>query len=248
MQLVRSGLLTGAERAFRPASIPAAAAGGVELRRAPVRASTTAAAAPCRATNERGEVLEARFGEWLERLQLDAEDLILIRQAVADLWDDQHGGRARRRQVAGRRLTELRKRRQRLFEAFVYDQVVDPATYQEEKTRLDLALAEAERDADGAAERSAANLTEALDLAEEFAGHAAEKWWTLEPGRRREFQILLFPEGISYHPDGKFRTLTMCPLFKDLGAVSRGKAGMVRFRGLEPLTYGSGGRRSIQLS
>ena len=158
-----------------------------------------------------------------------------MREAVASQWDERGAEASVRQQQARRRLAELAARKQRLVEAYLYERAIDRATYDSERSRLDLALAEAE-EAASRPQSATPNLAQALDLAEDLLTNAADRWWHLEARPRRVFQNLLFPRGIFALPDGKFRTPEMCPLFSDLEAGDRRNARLVSPTGFEPVS------------
>jgi len=126
------------------------------------------------------------------------------------------------RKKSGNRLEE---RKQRLIEAFVYQQAIDPDTYRREMDRIrdeevvtEVELSENrmdELDVDGV-----------LAFAEHVVLNAQRLWSEYNPQRRRHLQQVLFPEGLKF--DGEsFGTPVTCLFFRNLEAQEGAESQMV---------------------
>jgi hypothetical protein len=94
----------------------------------------------CGAIQLRAETLEELFGELLRRVQLVPGRVHLVERALLDLWKDLRKGSAQEAALVKRRLTELEQRKKRLVQAYIYDQLIDRATYDEELSGLEESL------------------------------------------------------------------------------------------------------------
>lgn len=151
--------------------------------------------AACKAVRLTLTGLESAFEALLERMQLEEGDFDLVAAELAEICRADESELATTRAAAGRRLLDLRKRRDRMVEAFVYDQAVDRATYEAHLQRLDgeiqnvnleLSRTSGERlSFDQLLERAKPMLTGTRDL-----------WRHAELHEKRRLQALLFPEGI----------------------------------------------------
>lgn len=94
----------------------------------------------------RREVLERLFVDFLTQLQPKPEYLRLFGEVIIDVWKQKQTRAAAQHEAAQRRLNTLKERKQRLVEAFVYQRAIDESTYQEQRDRLNEAIAVAEID------------------------------------------------------------------------------------------------------
>lgn len=104
----------------------------------------------CKTVHERREKIERLFVDFLDRLRPKPEYLALFGEIVIDAWKSKQAESAKLYEAAQRSLANLRARKQRLDEAFLYERIIDKQTYQEQldKLREEIALAEIEeRDA-----------------------------------------------------------------------------------------------------
>ena len=98
----------------------------------------------------RREEMESLFVDFLEQLQPRPEYVKLFTEIIIDVWRKKQVRTEELHTAAQRRLNELRERKQRLVEAFIYKREIDQHTYQEQLDKLseEIALAEIEeRDA-----------------------------------------------------------------------------------------------------
>ena len=137
------------------------------------------------------------------------------------------------RRATERQLTAARERKQRLVDLLV-DGTLDRDTYKQENDGNELRISEFAVELAGV-EVPEVDLGEALDFATDVLADAAHHWREFAPKTRREFQILLFPDGIHYSPNGRFGTPRTSFLFSGLRAAESGEKKVVAPTGFEPV-------------
>ena len=85
----------------------------------------------------RKEVLEDEFLRFLSSLNTRPEVLDLTLAIVRDAWSERVQAASEARQHILRRMSDLEAQKQKLLEAFVYDNRVDQDTYDSEKHRVE---------------------------------------------------------------------------------------------------------------
>lgn len=82
--------------------------------------------AHCRRTNIPRQELEAKFLGLLEQLRPRPEFLAIFRRIVLDVWNARKQDIAAQRVAAERKIVELKRRKDQLLEAFIYQKAIDP--------------------------------------------------------------------------------------------------------------------------
>lgn len=156
--------------------------------------------AVCRKVRISAPALERGFEEALERVQLQEGDFALVAAELAEISRAEEGEISETRAAAGRRLLELRKRRDRMVEAFVYDQAVDRATYEAHLQRLDGEIQSVNLELSRTAVERL-SIEELIALAKPLLTGSCELWQRAELQEKRRLQALVFPAGIRCSPE-----------------------------------------------
>jgi hypothetical protein len=98
----------------------------------------------------RAEKLEALFLDLLKRLQPTTEYLSLYRKVVLDVWGSKQADSTQLREAAEKRVKELRDRKAKLNEAYVYQQALSREDYEQMRGIVDADLAIADIEAGAA--------------------------------------------------------------------------------------------------
>ncbi|HBL30984.1 MAG TPA: hypothetical protein DD490_29475, partial [Acidobacteria bacterium] len=170
--------------------------------------------AHCRRTNIPRHDLEAKFLSLLEHLRPRPEFLALFRRIVLDVWNTRRQDHATQRAAAERKLADLKRRKEQLVEAFVYQRAIDQETYQDQLAKLNEGMTLAELDQHGQRSEEL-DLEAVLAFAEKVALNAPRLWLEADLPQRQRFQTLLFPEGLHIHK-GEVRTPATSSFFEDL--------------------------------
>ena len=101
--------------------------------RAGAMPTTAARAAPISMPKE---ALETRFLELLDRLQPEPKYLAALKASVLEVWHQRKKEVEEFKEVRQKSGNRLEERKQRLIEAFVYQQAIDPDTYRREMDRI----------------------------------------------------------------------------------------------------------------
>jgi site-specific DNA recombinase len=187
----------------------------------------------CKAVHvPRGE-FERLFVDYLRQLRPKPQYLRLFGEIVVDVWEQRQARAVSLHDVAVRRLDELRGRKDKLVEAFVYKHQIDNATYQEQVERLnqEITLADIE-------ERDARIEEMDLQAAVSFAGfvllNAARLWTESSLTQKQRLQQAIFPRGVEF-ADGAYRTVETIMIFNSLNTDDVAKEGLVALTGIEPV-------------
>jgi len=132
------------------------------------------------------------------------------------------------------RVTELKAKRQKLIEAFVYQHSIDKTVYQEQLELIEDEIALAQLDAHDA-KLEELDIEAALNYATDALRNAGRFWIQCSADQKQNFQRVLFPEGLVF--DGKsYRTAPTCIAFSYLKGISEGKSSLASRTGVEPVS------------
>ncbi len=187
---------------------------------------------PAKSKNIKKQVLEARFVAFLTQLQPRAEYLRLYRAIVMDVWNKKQADAHQRLAGLEGKIADLRERKTKLNEAFVYHQTLPREDYLAMKAALEgeLALAEIEH---REAQSMELDIDAVINFAENIFLDAARVWQEMKLDQKQRFQQVLFPEGVQYE-DGVYRTERTCLMFSDLQQEELEKTQLVALPGIEP--------------
>jgi site-specific DNA recombinase len=202
--------------------------------------------ARCRKTNLPRRDLEAKFLSLLDRLRPRPELVALFKAIVLDHWKARHEEVAAQRTAAERKITDLKRRKDQLVEAFVFQKVIDEDTYKEQLAKLNEAMVMAEIDQHDQRTEEL-DIEAVLDFAERVSLNTSRLWLEANLEQRQRFQAFLFPEGLQV-AEGEIRTPVTASFYEELHSFTTPEECMACLEGFEPPTRGLEGRRSIQLS
>ncbi len=189
--------------------------------------------ANCRRTNIPRKTLEDAFLNFLDHLRPRPEFLALFRRVVLDVWKARKEDLTTLRAAAEKTLIDLKRRKDHLVEAFVFQKAIDQATYQQHLDKISegMALAELDRNAK---RKDELDLEAVLDFAERVAMNATRLWLEADLHQRQRLQTLLFPEGLQVR-EGGFRTPVTCSFYEDLQHFVPLEERLVAHTGFEPV-------------
>ena len=188
----------------------------------------------CGAAQARAETLEQAFSDFLRRIEISPGMVRLIEESLLAIWSELRQESSQQATTAKKRIAELERRKQRLVQAYVYDQAIDRPTYDRELTTLDEALTFANLELRDA-ELEDLDLEAALGFARSLLTSTSKIWEVASAPRKRLLQTLIFPEGVTF--DGKgLGTPVTAFIFSLLGAETCDLEEMVEPKGVEPST------------
>ena len=189
----------------------------------------------CRAVNVSKAKLEELFIDELTRLQPTAGFMRLVKDRVLCAWRDMQTDAKQRIAEIERKQQAIRKKLDRLDEAFLYERSIDIDTYDRhrEKWREELTLAQMDRHA---SELEEFDVEGVLAFAERVLPSASNLWVQSSLNQKQRLQQLFFPDGVRF--DGKkiVGTGSTLPVFNYLNPVSSGEKDLVDLTGIEPVT------------
>ncbi len=186
----------------------------------------------CGAISIRKEKLEAKFVALIEHLRPKQEYLRLFNDIVRDVWREELSSVEGRRREIEKSLQALHAKKDRLDEAYLYEQTIDRETYEAQRERLREALAVAEVEFQDA-RLDELDLETVLAYAEHFLANAGRLWTEADLDQRQRLQAVLFPEGLTF--DGEtFGTAVTCLAFSFFRSVEGGKSTLASPWGFEP--------------
>jgi site-specific DNA recombinase len=188
----------------------------------------------CGAAQARAERLEQSFSELLRRIEISPSVMRLIEASLLDIWNDLRKESSQQAATAKKRIAELERRKQRLVQAYVYDQAIDRRTYDQEFATLDESLTFANLELRDA-QLEDLDLEAALGFARSLLTNTSKLWEVASAPRKRSLQTLIFPEGVTFDGEG-LGTPTTAFIFSLLGAETYDLEVLVEPKGVEPST------------
>ncbi len=182
----------------------------------------------------RKEDLEKQFLEHLARLPPRPEYLKLFNAIVLDVWKQKRNEASAQLAALDRQLEQLRQRKDKLDEAFIYRQAVSKETYQRQSDKISEEITLAEMAAHDT-RLDELDIEAVLNFSQHVILNAARLWIEFSLDQKQRLQKVIFPEGLTYSPDG-FGTAVASPIFNILGDGEDGEKIMAPQVGLEPTT------------
>jgi site-specific DNA recombinase len=189
----------------------------------------------CRDINISKATLEGLFVEELARLQPTPGYMRLVKQRVIEVWDRLRSEVKEKTEAVERRIAAIKKKLDRLDNAFLFEQTIDIDTYDRHKERLheELTLLRIDRHA---SELEEIDVEGILAFAERVLPRAADLWVQASLEQRQRLQQLFFPEGIAFDGKAFVRTAVTAAGFNWLQPGEPAKTSLVDQTGVEPVT------------
>ena len=186
----------------------------------------------CGKVREHKVDFETRFVEYLERLQPKAQYVKALSETVLDVWHTKQAEALAQTVALDHQLSELRERKNKLVEAFVYQKAIDQDTYRQQLDKLNEEITLAEMAANDA-KLETFDVEAVLNFAEHIILNAARLWSEYSLEQKQRLQQVLFPEGVQF-ADGGFRTTATSLIFNLLQQPQPEKTRMATPAGFEP--------------
>jgi site-specific DNA recombinase len=167
--------------------------------------------------NVRRQDLEDAFMGFLRQQQPDADYLRLFHKVVLDVWEARQADSIALVHKFENEVDELKERKRKLNEAFVFRQAITSEDYAQMRTPLNEDLAVAELNL-SRARQDEVEIDKVLDFAENLLLDTAGAWKRCSLEQKQRLQQVLFPQGLEF-ADGVYRTQETSFLFKGLGAA-----------------------------
>lgn len=169
--------------------------------------------------NVRRQDIEDGFVEFLRHQQPDAGYLRLFHKVVLDVWAGKQASAVALVRKIEKQMDELRERKRKLNDAFVFQQSISRDDYAEMLAALNDELAATELNL-GQARVDEVEVDKVLDFAENLLLNTAGVWQRCSLEQKQRLQQVLFPLGVEY-ADGLYRTQETSFLFKGLGETAK---------------------------
>ena len=130
-------------------------------------------------------------------------------------------------------LSDLRKRRTKLYQAHLDDKV-PTEVFKELLAELVAETTEAECKLDSA-RMDEIQIDEVLEFCERVLSNVPMLWKECSLDQQQRLQQVLFPQGLSYHQETGYRTQATCLFFSMLEGNSEDKTHLVALMGIEPM-------------
>jgi site-specific DNA recombinase len=188
----------------------------------------------CRAVKIPAAKLEQAVADDLGRRGLSGPDLLLFQGILRAVLAEESKGAETARARLNQRVLDLKRRQNRIIDAFLHDGAIDRATYDEQMHRVQGEIAAANFELSQA--RPADDLfEEVFRSAEPILTRPAELWLSGSAAERRAFQTLVYPAGLVLGRDS-LRTPEVAFVYSALEQFGAQEKDMVQPEGFEPPT------------
>lgn len=189
----------------------------------------------CRAVNITKAKLEELFVDELARLQPTSGFMCLVKDRVLHAWRDLKADAQRKIEAMERQQQAIRKKLDRLDDAFLYERSIDIDTYDRHRDRLreELTLAQMDRHASELEEMDVEGI---LAFAERVLPSASNLWVQSSFAQKQRLQQVFFPDGVRFDGKTLVGTGATLPVFNYLNPISNEKRELVDQAGVEPAT------------
>ncbi len=163
-------------------------------------------------TKVRKETLESDFVSLLAELRPQPDYLGLFREVVLDVWQERQQETKERRAALEAELREIKRRRDRLVEVYVYQQTLSEEIYQEQMGKPGEAQALAQMQLHDA-QIDEIDIEAVLAFSEHLALRTDRMWIAASLDQRQMLQKTLYPQGLKTSENLLVRTAPSLLLF-----------------------------------
>jgi site-specific DNA recombinase len=178
------------------------------------------------------EEFETGFVNLLKRLEPKPEYIAFFREVVLEVLKTKQASSLEVQSALERKLRELRTRRERLEEAFVFDRTIDAETFNRMKIALLAEITLTEMELQEAA-LEVVNATDVIDFALDVLVNTSNRWKAASVDEKQRLQQVIFPEALEY-AEGDYRTTATCMFFNGLEIEQTEREALVALPGIEP--------------